>query len=378
MMKVANVGGSNSVLKASYTNIIPSKYGIAINNKGIGATNSIYALINIIKYDLIKQNDLLIFEYFVNDNNHYFQGINNVERICKTLAEIINMCIKWKTKLLFVLIYNKNHQLENKYETSPVYQLYKNIIEKYRIPSIDMYDVLYSKFNDKWHEYYQDKTHLSHEGHMVLSEEIVNKIKDHENQLKYLSHADGKLLNYNNNHDDDNNNNNNRVKGFNSVNVLEIAKYATQNSINNISNSLINLNYVTIDDAVDIEFDQNTEILAIEYICDAESGYIEVDGSGKKCNLKKVNVIQKNTLKKEKFVLEKMKKMASLITFNSTIFAPSNKYTIKIIDAKELDANVYDREKHTLEDDSKRKQLSSFKLVSLLVTNKARIKRIFQ
>jgi len=150
MMKIANVGGSNSVLKASYTNIIPSKYGIAINNKGIGATNSIYALINIIKYDLIKQNDLLIFEYFVNDNNHYFQGINNVKRICKTLAEIVNMCIKWKTKLLFVLIYNKNHQLENKYETSPVYQLYKNIIEKYRIPSIDMYDVLYSKFNDKW------------------------------------------------------------------------------------------------------------------------------------------------------------------------------------------------------------------------------------
>ena len=95
------------------------------------------------------------------------------------------------------------------------------------------------------------------------------------------------------------------------------------------------------------------------------------------CKLKKVNVIQKNTLKKEKFVLEKMKKMASLITFNSIIFAPSNKYTIKIIDAKELDANVYDREKHTLEDDSKRKQLSSFKLVSLLVTNKARIKRIF-
>ena len=68
---------------------------------------------------------------------------------------------------------------------------------------------------------------------------------------------------------------------------------------------------------------------------------------------------------------------SSLITFNSIIFAPSNKVTIKIIDAKELDANVYDREKHTLEDDSKRKQLSSFKLVSLLVTNKARIKRIF-
>ena len=117
IMRIANVGGSNSVLKTSYTNIIPDKYGIVIDNRGVGSTNSIYALLNIMKYNLIEQNDLLIFEYFVNDSNHFFQGINNVERISKTLVEIVKMCIHWKTKLLFVLIYNKTYQLEKKYET---------------------------------------------------------------------------------------------------------------------------------------------------------------------------------------------------------------------------------------------------------------------
>ena len=103
-MSIANIGGSNSVLKHSYTNKLKQN-DYNIKNYGIGATNSIYGLIQLIKHDIINKYDLIIYEYFVNDNNHYSEhDMNNVDRVRKTLIEITNMCISSKTKLLFIYI----------------------------------------------------------------------------------------------------------------------------------------------------------------------------------------------------------------------------------------------------------------------------------
>ncbi len=52
-MSIANIGGSNSVLKHSYTNKLKQN-DYNIKNYGIGATNSIYGLIQLIKNDINK------------------------------------------------------------------------------------------------------------------------------------------------------------------------------------------------------------------------------------------------------------------------------------------------------------------------------------
>ena len=113
-MKIANIGGSNSVLKHSYTNKLKQN-NYNFKNYGVGATNSIYGIIQLIKNDLINKYDLIIYEYFINDNNHFFQNINNIDRVEKTLKEITNMCIRSNTKLLFIYIYNKDDKINDNY-----------------------------------------------------------------------------------------------------------------------------------------------------------------------------------------------------------------------------------------------------------------------
>lgn len=337
-MSIANIGGSNSVLKHSYTNKLKQN-DYNIKNYGIGATNSIYGLIQLIKNDIINQFDLIIYEYFVNDNNHFFQNINNIDRVEKTLIEIINMCIRSNTKLLFIYIYNKNDKINNKYLNSPMYSLYKNFSKKYNITTIDMFELLHSKFEEKWVNYYQDHSHLSDEGMNVLYTEIKDKLKI-TTVPRVIS--------------------DNNYNGFNLLKLIPISKY--YNTVN-YTNSLINIDYFEILDEIKIKFNKKTTILAMEYLCDIDSGYIQLSNSK--------NTIQKNLLKNENFVLKKKKKMASLITMNKKVLEDDNYLVIKNIKYIEIDNNIYDKERITYE--NKTNKTTSLKIISILVTNNANI-----
>lgn len=337
-MRIANIGGSNSVLKHSYTHKLKQN-DYNIKNYGIGATNSIYGLIQLIKNDIINQFDLIIYEYFVNDNNQFFQNINNIDRVEKTLIEIINMCIRSNTKLLFIYIYNKNDKINNKYLNSPMYSLYKNFSKKYNITTIDMFELLHSKFEEKWVNYYQDLTHLSDEGMNVLYTEIKDKLK--------ITTAPRVISD-------------NNYNGFNVLKLIPISKY--YNTVN-YTNSLINIDYFEILDEIQIKFNKKTTIIAMEYLCDIDSGYIQLSNSK--------NTIQKNLLKNENFVLKKKKKMASLITMNKKLLEDDNYLVIKNIKYIEIDNNIYDKEKKTYE--NKTNKTTSLKIISILVTNNANI-----
>lgn len=337
-MNIANIGGSNSVLKHSYTNKLKQN-DYNIKNYGRGATNSIYGLIQLIKNDIINQFDLIIYEYFVNDNNHFFKYINNIDRVEKTLIEIINMCIRSNTKLLFIYIYNKNDKINNKYLNSPMYSLYKNFSKKYNITTIDMFELLHSKFEEKWVNYYQDETHLSNEGMNFLYTEIKDKLKI-TTVPRVIS--------------------DNNYNGFNLLKLIPISKYF--NTVN-YTNSLINIDYFEILDEIKIKFNKKTTILALEYLCDIDSGYIQLSNNK--------NTIQKNLLKNENFVLKEKKKMASLITMNKKVLEDDNYLVIKNIKYIEIDNNIYDKERITYE--NKTNKTTSLKIISILVTNNANI-----
>jgi len=337
-MSIANIGGSNSVLNHSYTNKLKQN-DYNIKNYGIGATNSIYGLIQLIKHDIINKYDLIIYEYFVNDNNHFFQNINDVDRVEKTLIEITNMCIISNTKLLFIYIYNKDDKITNRYLNSPMYSLYKNFSKNYNITTIDTFELLHSKFQEKWVNYYQDRTHLSDKGMNVLYTEIKDKLKI-TTVPRVIS--------------------DNNYNGFNLLKLIPISKY--YNTVN-YTNSLINIDYFEILDEIKIKFNKKTTILAMEYLCDIDSGYIQLSNSK--------NTIQKNLLKNENFVLKKKKKMASLITMNKKVLEDDNYLVIKNIKYIEIDNNIYDKERITYE--NKTNKTTSLKIISILVTNNANI-----
>lgn len=336
-MIISNIGGSNSVLAHSYTNLLKTHHHITFRNYGIGATNSIYGLIQIAKNNILDNSDLLIYEYFVNDNNHFFQGINNVDRVNKTLVEIVNMCSKSNTKLLFVYIYNQNDKLNGNYENSPMYSLYKTFANVHNIITIDVYDLLYSKFKDGWSKHYIDDTHLSSEGMKILYHEIMDRMH---------------LYNIPNTIEEN--------EGFNGLHLIKLEDHLTTI---HFSNSLTDVHYFIVSDEIKLTFNITTTVLALEYICDNESGYIVIHNSK--------NTIQKNTLKNENFVLEKNKRMVSLITFNHKLLEDDDFMVIKNIHYTDIDNALYDKEKTTY--DFKHVKQNNFKIISLLVTNNATI-----
>ncbi len=118
-----------------------------------------------------------------------------------------------------------------------------------------------------------------------------------------------------------------------------------------------------VTDSITLNFDKPTELLAIEYVCDQRSGYIEISS--------KSDSIQKNTLKAEKLVLLQNKPMVAVITFNTHTFTPARTYTISMIQAKDLHPSHYDREKNTY--DTLKLRMTNFKIASLLVTNDAKL-----
>ena len=343
-MRIVNIGGSNSIRKQSYTyKLIKTNHNLL--NYGIGAAGSIYGLIQLIKNKAIGNCDTIIYDYFTNDNNHFRKGINKVSRVNKTLIELVNLCIENNIKLLFVYIYNRDDKINGLYDKSPMYSFYKDFSKKYNITTIDVYDLLYSKYKDEWSEYYLDGSHLSDEGMDILHDEIVDKLKV-VTVPKIIKGND-----YN---------------GFNGLNLIKIDNHL---KTENFSNSLIDVNYFEIKNELKIKFNKKTSILAIEYLCDIDSGLIEMSNN--------VNKIQKNTLKNQDFIFKKGKKLASIITTNKKPLKEDDCLSIKNISFKNLNKSIFDNEKpgHT-RPRKKRKESTFLKIISILVTDNADIKSI--
>lgn len=349
-MKIASIGGSDSVINGSFIYTFKKVENISINNKGIGGTNSLHGMINIIKYKLIENYDCLFHSYFNNDNNHCVNGLftnQNIILIKKSLIMTISMCLQYKTKLLFILFYDKTKI--NEIKESSTYQLYKSLIDEYNIPYIDAYDILYTKYGNNWTQYYRDNKHLSTEGYFVISQEIKNILS----RLPVLEYYGI----------------NKYIKPDNYYNCIMISKYLK--NIVNIKNSLINVDYFQVDNSIHFIFNKPCRILAIEYIADNYSGYITIKTDEN-------NIIQKNT---QKNIDENLTYLCKTLCFYTNKFKLSSIYSIEMSSFTELNDISYDIDySHciTKQDITNNivKENTNFKLVSLLINNDAEILQI--
>ena len=341
-MRIVNIGGSNSVRKQSYTHkLIKDKYNLS--NYAIGGVNSVCGLIQLIKNKAIGNCDTIIYDYFTNDNNHFRKGINKVSRVNKTLIELVNLCIENNIKLLFVYIYNRDDKINGLYDKSPMYSFYKDFSKKYNITTIDVYDLLYSKYKDEWSEYYLDGSHLSDEGMDILHDEIVDKLKV-VTVPKIIKGND-----YN---------------GFNGLNLIKIDNHL---KTENFSNSFVDVNYFEIKNELKIRFNKKTSLLAIEYISDIDSGIIGMSNN--------VSKTQKNALIYEEFILKKKKQIVTIMTSNKKPLKEDDCLFIKNIPFKKINYNIFDKDRNTFIRE-KRIKPTYFKIISILVTDNADIKSI--
>lgn len=326
-------GGSNTIYNHSYSNLLDKNDDYKINNYGIGGTNSVYCLMQMCKL-INREEDLIIVEYFCNDLNHYISGINTLDKINNTLSEILNKSNG--KKLLFILIKN-HHFINNRNKFNDVYNLYINFLSKHNITYIDKLnnDNFDKEFMDK---YYQDTTHLNNLGMELLKNKIINHIINNSINsvcIKYINND------------------------YNNCNLV----------FTNFDNSLIfknklikDINYCCFNN-IELHFDKSVKIFGFEYLCDLDSGYIEIDNNYEKKQI--------NLLKSEGFVLEKNKTMlTSYILSINNFKEKSNIYTIKCIQPNNLNIS-YEKLPNTFEYNKNKN--SSVKLISILLSDNSKI-----
>ena len=115
------------------------------------------------------------------------------------------------------------------------------------------------------------------------------------------------------------------------IKCLDISTYIEDKYIETFKNSLIDVNYFNIKKNIIITLDKPCKIIAINYLCDIESGIITISNNKKE-------LIEINTLKDDSFIMKRKKTMFTLINTNikqeSTIYIIKVKNILKIVNIK--------------------------------------------
>lgn len=313
---ISVIGGSNTIIKHSYSRII-KLIGYSVKNYGIGATNSLMGLAQESEYNIIQGSDIIIFDYFINDSNHFFQGLNSLERIRGTLKALVNRVRKYNKKILFVLTHN--YLTKSSLESNPVLDLYLDLIREYSIAYIDSWKILLdnSSMNKRMKRFYMldnrfSENHLNDKAMEILAREITEKVRKNKVSVPQ------KTI---------------RSK-FDEYSFCSISNYIKENY--EFKNSLVDIVCARIKPDQKIKLSIRGTLLAIKYISDSNSGYIRIKNTEK--------TIDKNTYK---IFSTDNKPLVSLLTFNTMSFQndKDGSYEISLIKKANINSFLYDKER---------------------------------
>ena len=389
-MKVALIGGSNGLTQESYSRLLSRTRGIEFNNFAIGGVTSIFGIIQMVKYDVARHHDVVIVEYYVNDCVHYHYSPDklkpSIEMTKKVLVELVNFCSLSKTRLIFINICPACFENGDQWKNSKMRNFYNSFLKEHDITHIDALDLFREHFydhlmepetglsmypkeknindpgNKHWHIFYKtfdpvlpngniDSIHLSAFGSSILYSHLLPKLLT-SRIPKYIS----------------------LESSFNKPNVIQFKD--VENS-KNFKNSLVNVDYIQVFKNIDLIFDKETSVLAVEYLCEKDSGYIELDNKNRKiskCLLMNEFVIKN---KEGKHVqTHHQSKFISNLTFRS-VPSESNLLKIKLIKEPEVDRKYFEEDINHLvkipESIADEQNNQVFNLVSIMVTNNANL-----
>jgi hypothetical protein len=159
------------------------------------------------------------------------------------------------------------------------------------------------------------------------------------------------------------------IKGLHSLKLdsYSLNQFSDYIDTKHFETSIVSIDYFLLEKGkeIEIEFDKQTQILAIEHLSEWDSKAIEIENTK--------NKIQKCLLVNDDFVRRRKKTTLSLVTFCKPFnFQLSKKYKIRNISKNQIDESVLGKEynkPHTNLDNN----MGNAKIVSMLVTRGAKI-----
>jgi hypothetical protein len=288
MVRIFIYGSSNTLTADSYVKQISNNHEII--NRGLGATTTLIGVIKL-QDDIsnIKDDDIIIHEYYVTDQNQARVGIIDWKTVLQNLETFIK--IASGRKMISILIKTIPDFKNEKYIKD-----YIDILNKYNVSFVDtskLVDVNLSVKNIK-EQFYKGQ---SGNGFNHPNRNFYNLISEHF--FKNISNI-------------------NRIKNYDTDNKLH--KLVFDKNLE-FTNSLINVKYAITNKSnpFHIPIKQPMRLVTIEYLCDRYSGIIQIKTNNTEYYL--------TTLKNErKFIVERNKTLLTNLTFNKTIII--DKYLI--------------------------------------------------
>ena len=284
-MKVACLGGSNTIYSLGYaTKLKYRDNGLNVKNYSVPATGIMCGLHLIIKQEIIKENDLIICDFILNDMilecHHILYAPEKTLTfyLHELLENIINSCAFFKKKMLFLQIpFNhlinkgtfelKTMKNRNSLMQSDMYNevygkivpIYNNFLKKNNLTLINILDEieLYLKKtpNCKGCNWWKDEVHISEHAHELLYDSILKEIKN----LKIPKFIDKKFE---------------IIKNPSVIKVENYFDFYLNYNRGVEYDALKDLYYIEITDEIIFKFNKKTTILNIELLTDLESPYV--------------------------------------------------------------------------------------------------------
>ena len=147
-LKVAVVGGSNSVMRSGYTKYLPEYIAdntskkVKLSHFALGGVTSFFGAIQNSRYNIAKSHDIIFFEYCVNDRG----ALNDSKYTFRMVGMAVEGFIRQAKSMnpnciIIILIFGTN--LPNYYNNCcQISAMYENIAQRYEIPVINITEIL--------------------------------------------------------------------------------------------------------------------------------------------------------------------------------------------------------------------------------------------
>ena len=150
-LKVAIVGGSNSVMRSGYTQYLPeyitenTSKEVQLSYFALGGVTSVFGAIQNSRHSIAKSHDIIFFEYCVNDRSALIHGKYTYKMAGMSLEGFIRQAKSMNPNcIIIILIFGTN--LPYYYNNScKISAMYENIARRYEIPVINITEILLAK-----------------------------------------------------------------------------------------------------------------------------------------------------------------------------------------------------------------------------------------
>jgi hypothetical protein len=205
MLRIAIVGGSNSVIRGGYSKYLEELLALRCEEPvcmeyfSLGGVTSLYGAIQNLRFNIPANHDVILFEYCVNDRNALQQGFYSLEFMGKAVEGFVRLTRRINPSCIIIfLVFGINYTWY--YDSCCMLSaLYSVIAQRYDIPCINITEIVLKQggIEAVRRLYAEDPYHYARpKGALRVAEIICNQIigrkmlNKTEHRVPYRIYAD--------------------------------------------------------------------------------------------------------------------------------------------------------------------------------------------